>query len=122
MQRGVVRSGQSQSSIDTALKREKNRMMHLLRRHVKSVVTMFFWAALLFLCVAPQESAAQGQSPKPSAGESRDGAQATEGPRILIEETVYDFGEVYEGTTVDHGFTVKNTGSAVLNISQVRPG
>ena len=96
--------------------------MHFHQRHIMSVVSGFCWIALLIFGVASQGLAAEGQNLKPSAGESQGAAQSTEGPRILIEETVHDFGEVYEGTTVDHGFIVKNTGSAVLNISQVRPG
>ena len=96
--------------------------MHFHQRHTMSLVSGFCWIALLIFGVASQGLAAQGQNPKPSVGESQAAPQAKEGPRILIEEAVHDFGEVYEGATVDHGFTVKNTGSAVLNISQVRPG
>jgi hypothetical protein len=97
-------------------------MMRLHPRHAMSIVTMCICMVALLFCVASRGLAAQGKAPKPSAADSQDAAQASDGPRILIEETVYDFGEVYEGASVEHGFTVKNTGLAVLNISQVRPG
>ena len=43
-------------------------------------------------------------------------------PTISFDNTTYDAGEVYEGDTVTHTFTVKNTGTAVLNITNVKPG
>jgi hypothetical protein len=47
---------------------------------------------------------------------------ATGGPRLAIVETVFDFGEVAEGAVVSHDFVIKNTGTAVLDIQEVRPG
>ena len=43
-------------------------------------------------------------------------------PQISINSSTYDAGEVWEGDTVSHSFTVKNTGTAVLNIKSVKPG
>jgi hypothetical protein len=43
-------------------------------------------------------------------------------PTISFDNTTYDVGEVWEGDTVSHTFTVKNTGTAVLNIKNVKPG
>ena len=43
-------------------------------------------------------------------------------PAILIEQRMFDAGEVWEGDMVTHSFIVKNTGKAELNISNVKPG
>ena len=43
-------------------------------------------------------------------------------PHIAIDAATYDAGEVYEGTTVVHAFTVKNTGTAELSIKNVKAG
>lgn len=40
----------------------------------------------------------------------------------MIPEPVFDFGEILEGGEVLHEFLVKNSGSEVLRIDQVRPG
>jgi hypothetical protein len=45
-----------------------------------------------------------------------------EAPKFQVEEPTHDFGEVLEGAEVEHEFVVKNTGNAVLQIEQVRPG
>ena len=45
-----------------------------------------------------------------------------EQPTISFDTTTYDAGEVWEGDTVSHSFSVKNTGTAVLNIKNVKPG
>ena len=45
-----------------------------------------------------------------------------EQPTISFDNTTYDAGEVWEGNIVTHTFTVKNTGTAVLNIKNVKPG
>ena len=43
-------------------------------------------------------------------------------PHISFDSTSYDAGEVWEGDEVVHDFTVKNTGTAELNIARVKPG
>jgi hypothetical protein len=43
-------------------------------------------------------------------------------PSILIEQRIFDAGDVWEGDMVTHSFIVKNTGKAELNISNVKPG
>ncbi len=43
-------------------------------------------------------------------------------PAIVIEQRMFDAGDVWEGETVTHSFIVKNTGKAELNISNVKPG
>ena len=43
-------------------------------------------------------------------------------PKITFDSTSYNAGEVWEGDTVVHTFTVKNTGTAELTIAKVKPG
>ncbi|MCH8880009.1 MAG: DUF1573 domain-containing protein [Planctomycetes bacterium] len=43
------------------------------------------------------------------------------GPQLLIEEPVHDFGEVWIKPTLDYTFVIKNTGTAVLKILNVKP-
>jgi len=43
-------------------------------------------------------------------------------PRISFDSKVYDAGDVWEGESVTHSFTVKNTGTAELTIKKVKPG
>ena len=43
-------------------------------------------------------------------------------PQISLDATRFDAGEVDEGAVIVHGFTVKNTGTAPLNIEKVKAG
>ncbi len=43
-------------------------------------------------------------------------------PHIAIDAAEYDAGEIYEGETIVHSFTVKNTGTAELTIKDVKAG
>ena len=43
-------------------------------------------------------------------------------PMISFDATTYEAGEVREGDTINHAFKVKNTGTAPLEIKQVKPG
>ena len=49
-------------------------------------------------------------------------APAQNQPRISFDAINFDVGEVWEGGKVTHDFTVKNTGTAELNISKVKAG
>ena len=49
-------------------------------------------------------------------------AAGAESPCMEIRETTFDFKEAFEGEKVSHDFVVKNTGKAVLHISEVRRG
>jgi hypothetical protein len=49
-------------------------------------------------------------------------ADDADGPRILIEEKRHDLGDVYERESYVWTFTVKNTGSEDLFITDVKPG
>ena len=42
-------------------------------------------------------------------------------PKVLIENPVYTFESVPEGTHVVHKFKVKNMGDSILKITEVKP-
>ena len=44
------------------------------------------------------------------------------GPRMAIDEKLFDFKEVNQGSVVAHSFEVRNTGDEPLQIKKVRPG
>ena len=46
---------------------------------------------------------------------------AQAGPKVIIQPEKYDFGEVTEGKVLSYDFTIKNGGSDVLQIKDVRP-
>ena len=61
--------------------------------------------------------------PGAQEAESTPGSTAPEKvPHIAIDAAVYDAGEIYEGEKIVHAFTVKNTGTAELNIKDVKAG
>ena len=50
-------------------------------------------------------------------------AEQTNGaPAVEVPETVFDFGVVHEGNDYVHAFTIKNTGTGVLEIRKIMPG
>ena len=49
-------------------------------------------------------------------------AQELQGPKMFLEEQVFDFKEVREGAVITHSFKVFNHGNETLRILRVRPG
>lgn len=49
-------------------------------------------------------------------------AVAQPAPKAELESLSHDFGSVLEGNDVIHGFVIKNTGDAPLDIEKVRTG
>lgn len=47
---------------------------------------------------------------------------AVSGPKIFIQGTSFDFGEVKEGKILEHSFIIMNKGDQPLKIERVRPG
>ena len=75
------------------------------------------------------QTATAGSGPIVKAGSTaptlEKGAQATgeqdaENPVIKFESKEYDFGEIDQGEKVEHTFSFKNTGDALLVINKVR--
>jgi len=61
---------------------------------------------------------------KVASADDEDGKPKVSGPQpqIKFEETVYDWGEVYQNKKVVHIFKFKNTGQADLKIDKVKSG
>jgi hypothetical protein len=49
-------------------------------------------------------------------------AQESQGPKMVLEELQFEFGEVKEGEVVSHAFRVLNQGDEPLEIRKVKPG
>jgi len=58
--------------------------------------------------------------PSAFAATHRQASEAKAQPSIQVKELVYDFGEIMEGSEVEHEFIVRNTGTADLNIERVQ--
>ena len=91
------------------------------------MIICFLAASLSFHPVSAEESIIKATVKKKRAVEntqeqSAEEQSSEEQPKISFDTTAYDAGEVWEGDTVTHTFTVKNTGTAVLNIKNVKPG
>jgi len=48
--------------------------------------------------------------------------QEVRGPKLVLEEREFDFGEVKEGKVVEHTFRLFNKGDQPLKIVRVKPG
>lgn len=48
-------------------------------------------------------------------------AQEIKGPRIVLKEKVFDFGDVIQGEIIEHVFSVANHGNEALEIKNVKP-
>lgn len=73
---------------------------------MKKLVLMFFVA---FAAVAVQAHAQTAEAQK----------EAVKGPVITFEETEKNFGDISQGSKVEHTFKFTNTGTEVLKISNV---
>jgi len=69
-----------------------------------------------------EKMAKEKPSGRERAEKKQEEASEQNQPRISFDATEYDAGEVWEGEKVSHTFTVKNTGTAQLNINSVRAG
>lgn len=50
------------------------------------------------------------------------GAEKISAPRMVLEETDFDFQKVEEGDILEHDFIVRNEGDQPLEIKKVAPG
>ena len=74
--------------------------------------------AIAFLCISFCLSPAIAVTMSP--GSKHQASEAKAQPSIQVKELVFDFGEILEGTEVEHEFIVRNTGTADLNIERVQ--
>lgn len=49
-------------------------------------------------------------------------SEAAPGPKMVVKQDTFNFGEVKEGKVIEHTFKVLNEGDAKLEIKNVRPG
>jgi len=81
---------------------------------------------LLALPLAAQDAArAPLHTPAPAAQDDGFGPPpppATSGPKMVIEHTEFDWGQVLHGEVVEHSYPVRNEGDDVLRITSVKPG
>lgn len=47
---------------------------------------------------------------------------ASAGPKIEVQERVFDFKEMIEGQTIEHVYKVQNKGDQPLEIQRAKPG
>ncbi len=74
--------------------------------------TLFSIILISIILLSPSAFAAKAQAKN---------QQDTKGqPSIQVKELTFNFGEILEGTVIDHQFAVKNVGTAVLNVERVR--
>ena len=69
-------------------------------------------ALALALLFAMPAAAQEKQSPN----------QGSNAPKLVINETTHDFGEVKAGTPLRYAFKIKNEGKVDLVINNVTPG
>ena len=50
------------------------------------------------------------------------GQAQAEGPKLLIPQTMFDFGYVPPQSKISHYYLVKNVGEDMLKIEKVKPG
>lgn len=88
------------------------------------VICMFFFlASSLFLTHAGAEKvSSETISEKPNAERSDGENPSKQKPEITIDVPSHDVGEIYEGESIVHSFSVKNTGNTTLNIERVKAG
>ena len=75
-------------------------------------------ALAVALCIAFCISPAFAVTTLPDA--KHQASKPTAQPSIQIKEPEYCFGEVLEGAEIEHEFTIRNTGKALINIERVR--
>ena len=87
------------------------------------MIICFLATSLSFRPVSAEEGMIKATVKKKQVETIQEDPQSSEEqPTISFDNITHDAGEVWEGDIVTHTFTVKNTGTAVLNIKNVKPG
>ena len=69
---------------------------------------------------APVPAPAAAQAPAPAAPAAPVSPPPGDGPRLVCDEPVFDFGET-DVEKIDHAYVLKNAGNATLNITAIKP-
>jgi len=97
--------------------------MFTIKKHFHIITIFCFLAASAsFHYLWAKETPKNTTPDKQKAEEKQEKASKQDQPQISLNSTKYDAGEVYEGDVIRHDFTVKNTGTAQLNIEKVKAG
>ncbi len=83
--------------------------MRVFTLYRKFFLSAFLW--FFVLLALPFTAGAQSGAPK---------SQAKDQPSIQIPNPEYNFGTSFQGHTIEHVFTVENTGGKVLKIKHVK--
>jgi len=83
--------------------------------------------AVLFAVPLAAQDAAKSPLHTPVVAKQDDGfgpppPPATQGPKMVIVQTEFDWGQVLHGEVVEHSYAVRNDGDDVLRITSVKPG
>jgi hypothetical protein len=97
-------------------------MLTIKNRFHLIIVFCFLAASFSFHSLWAEETSKETTSDVKEIKGKHEKASAQNYPQISFDSTQYDAGEVYEGDVIVHGFVVKNTGTAQLNIEKVKPG
>ena len=86
------------------------------------ILSLCFLTAGLFSSYPGVQEATATPSDQQEPASTPNNTSPEKVPHIAIDATDYDAGEIYEGATIVHAFTVKNTGTAELAIKDVKAG
>ena len=86
------------------------------------LIVCFLATSLPFRPVSAEEGLIKATVKKKKVETTQDQSSGEDQPTISFDNTTFDAGDVWEGDTVSHTFAVKNTGTAVLTIKNVKPG
>ena len=89
-----------------------------MRKRVKVHITLAGAAALALCCCDPAPVASRGAGSGAAAKKAKAGAK----PAISCAAPIYEFGKISQGKSVEHAFTIKNVGGAMLKITGARGG
>ncbi len=79
------------------------------------MIRVFFLFLIIIFSISVSTQAF-GEKPKDEVKKTQEGV-----PKLVLESQTFDFGEVEEGTPVEHEFAISNDGSAPLLITDVNP-
>jgi len=92
------------------------------KKYVFIFVLCFLTTILCFSHLSAKEVSMKTLSDQQKAESTEEKAPLKKQPQITIDATRHDAGEIYEGESIVHSFTVKNTGTTELNIKRVKAG
>lgn len=99
-------------------------MIRVVSLHIVFTLSMALFSATVF---------AQGSGTKPSEPESKDATAAQPGsdeatgatsgkvPKIVVDQSTFDFGKIEGKSSVEHTFTLRNEGEGTLEIEKAKP-